>query len=128
MSSKLSFGEFLHQSRIKEKYGLRRFARDIGWQPSNLSNLEHGRLKPPVEKTTLITIAEILGFEEESENWKLLFDLSAKENKRIIPADIKDFLSGVEGIPVLFRTIKEQKIDENGIEKIINHIKKHYSK
>jgi len=128
MSKYKSFGDFLRQSRLNAKYGLRQFAREIGWQPSNLSNLEHGRLNPPQDKEVLATIAEVLGFEEDSDQWRTLFDLASKENQKFLPADVEDFVKGLEATPVLFRTMKEKKITESELKELVEYIRKHYAK
>lgn len=128
MIKQLSFGEFLCKSRLEAQYGLRQFAREIGWQPSNLSNVEHGRLKPPQDKDTLATMAEVLGFDRDSDGWKVLFDLAARGNKKVLPADVEDFVKDLEGVPVLFRTMKDKKITESDLEKLVDYVREHYGK
>lgn len=123
-----TFGQFIHSMRLNKQFGLRYFAREIGWQPSNLSNLEHGRLKPPQDKNTLLNFAEVLGFDKDSDKYNILFELSAQENKKIIPADIEEFVSGKEAIPVLFRTMNEHKFEDSDIKELIEHIRDHYKK
>ena len=123
-----TFGQFIHSMRLNKQFGLRYFAREIGWQPSNLSNLEHGRLKPPQDKNTLLNFAEVLGFDKDCDEYNILFELSAQENKKIIPADIEEFVSGKEAIPVLFRTMNEHKFKNSDIKELIEHIRDHYKK
>lgn len=127
MSKQETFGQFLREARLNAKYGLRQFAREIGWQPSNLSNLEHGRLKPPKDKDTLIAMAEVLGFEEGSNEWNTLFNLAAKDNNKLLPSDIEEFVGGSTAVPILFRTIKDKKLTEEDLEGLIEHIRSHYS-
>ena len=128
MNKQMTFGQFLKESRLKAKYGLRQFAREIGWQPSNLSNVEHGRVNAPQNKKALLAMAEVLGFDEGSIEWNTLFDLASKDNHKILPADVKDFVEGLEAIPVLFRTLKDHEISKSELEDIVEYIRKHYSK
>lgn len=123
-----TFGIFLRESRLKAKFGLRQFAREIGLQPSNLSNIEHGRLTPPQDRETLQTIAEVLGFEEGSEHWNLLYDLAAKDSHKILPADVEAFLTGLDGVPLLFREIKERNVSESELRELVEYVRTHYSK
>ncbi|NHZ87216.1 MAG: hypothetical protein GWP19_15305 [Planctomycetia bacterium] len=127
-TSYVTFGQFIHYMRLNKQFGLRYFAREIGWQPSNLSNLEHGRLKPPQDKNTLLNFAEVLGIDKDSNEYKDLFKLAAQENNKIIPADIEEFVSGKEAIPVLFRTMNDHKFKDGDIRKLIEHIRDHYKK
>lgn len=123
-----TFGQFIHSMRLNKQFGLRYFAREIGWQPSNLSNLEHGRLKPPQDKNTLLNFAEVLGIDKASDEYKDLFKLAAQENNKIIPADIEEFVSGKEAIPILFRTMNDHKFKDGDIRDLIEHIRDHYKK
>jgi len=126
--STIAFGSFLKEYRLKAGFGLRQFAKEVGLQPSNLSNIEHGRLKPPQDREILMTIATVLGFEDGTAEWNSLYDLAAKENSKVLPADVADFLGGVSGVPVLFREIKDRKITSEDMDDLVNYIRSHYSK
>lgn len=128
MNVGMTFGSFLKSERLKAGFGLRSFAKEIGLQPSNLSNMEHGRLKPIQDLETLKTITEVLGYEKDSEKWKMLFDLSTKENHKALAPDIIEFLEGNEAIPTFFREIKDKKLTEADLRNLTEYIRAHYSK
>jgi hypothetical protein len=57
-------------------------------QPSNLSNVEHGRISPPQDLGTLTRLAEVLGFQEGSKERERLFDLAVSHKKSALPPDV----------------------------------------
>ncbi|KKM24082.1 hypothetical protein LCGC14_1608720 [marine sediment metagenome] len=54
------FGEKLRKARLKQKFGLRRFADKIRMKPSAYSNVEHGYIKPPGTPDDCIWICDII--------------------------------------------------------------------
>jgi len=90
MAQTETFGEFLRARRVRAGFGLRAFAEAAGMQPSNLSNLEHGRLAPPQDGTTLEALAELLGLARDDEDWARMFDLAVAGRERL-PADVASF-------------------------------------
>src|SRR3972149_4187260 len=85
------FGEFLRESRLKARFGLRAFAEAVEMQPSNLSNLEHGRIHPPQDPKILTRIADSLGFPKGSQERQRLFDLAVSHKKSALPSDVASF-------------------------------------
>lgn len=121
-------GEFLKKSRLKAGYGLRSFAIAIDMQPSNLSNIEHGRINPPQDPQILKVIAETLGFKKNSKDWRRLFDLAVSHNPQALPADVLEFARKTAGVPVLLRTIEDKKLSKKELEEIAEYIAQQYGR
>lgn len=128
MQRNTSFGEYLRQWRLKAGYGLRSFAIAIGMQPSNLSNIEHGRLPPPQDIEVLKLIAETLGLLKGSDEYSLFFDLAVKHKEGALPPDVTSYAAKTPGIPVLFRTIENKKLSERELRELAEYIREKYTK
>ena len=122
MGRRETFGEYLRACRLKAGYGLRVFAEAIEMQPSNLSNVEHGRIPPPQDLETLTRIAEMLGLPEGSRERERLFDLAVAHKKRALPADIAAFAAKTPGIPVILRTLQNRRLTQKEIEDLTRYI------
>lgn len=126
MGRKESFGEYLRASRLKAGYGLRAFAEAIEMQPSNLSNVEHGRISPPQDLGTLTRLAEVLGFQEGSKERERLFDLAVSHKKSALPPDVAAFAAKTPGIPVILRTIQNRKLAKQEIDELTRFINQRF--
>ncbi len=113
------FGEFLRAQRLRAGFGLRAFAEAAGMQPSNLSNMEHGRIPPPQDRTTLEGLAELLGLADDER--ARLFDLAVAGRDRL-PADVAAFAAQTPGIPVLLRTIENRGLKRAELEKLTEYV------
>jgi transcriptional regulator with XRE-family HTH domain len=100
------FGAYVKARRGELGLSLRAFCAAGGLDPSNWSKMERGRLRPP-QGATLERYAQLLGFEEGSDEWHDLFDLAAAEAGRV-PEDLQG-PELVRKLPVLFRTLRESK-------------------
>lgn len=119
------FGGRLKMLRLEARIGLREFARLINMKPSNFSNIERGKVPPPAGKEILDAICDTLGLEKDSDERSNLFDLAAKDGKRI-PADIAQSVKEFRGIPVLVRTIANKRLSEVKLRELTEYIQKHY--
>jgi len=126
MINRNTFGEFLRRARLEAGYGLRTFAVTVGLQPSNLSNIERGKISPPQKADRLKVIAETLGFEEGSKNRQRLFDLAADYKKGAIPPDVKEVAAKMKGIPVLLRTIDNKRLSAKQLRELTDYVNKHF--
>ena len=122
----LTFGAYLRQKRLEKGFGLRSFARRIGMDASNLSNIERGKIKPPRGEYLLSIIAEALGFRLDDPERKELFDLAVEDIPDRIPADIAGYAAEVRLIPVLLRTIADKRLTEEQIRKLADRINEEY--
>jgi transcriptional regulator with XRE-family HTH domain len=122
MGRKPTFGEFLRAERLKAGLGLRAFAEAAGLQPSNLSNIEHGRIPPPQDRKTLDRLADVLGFEEGPDKRARLFDLAVKGKERP-PADVAAFAAKTPGVPALLRTLENRRLGKEELERLTEYIR-----
>ncbi|MBN2020007.1 MAG: helix-turn-helix domain-containing protein [Sedimentisphaerales bacterium] len=121
-----TFGKLLKKLRIEEaKIGLRAFASMINMKPSNLSNIETGRIAPPASSEAIKTICDSLGLSSNDPHREKLFDLAAKSKNRI-PADVADAVKKQRGIPVLVRTVANKQLSEKKLRELAEYIKKFY--
>jgi len=118
-----SFGEFFKSKRIALSKTLRQFCLESNLDPGNVSKLERGFLPPP-QHDKLIEYANLLKLKKGTDDWYKFFDLAAAENGKI-PKDIMNDEEVVKELPVLFRTLRGEKISEEKLEKLIRKIKGH---
>lgn len=114
----MHFGQFLRQLREENGFGLREFAGFVGVQPSNLSSVESGARKPFRDAKTLNAIANALGMEPNSEDWKTFFNLAADQ---LVPADI-DLSYVADAVPSLLRTISQKGLCSEDLRKLERYI------
>lgn len=122
MGSAQTFGEYLRACRLRAGYGLRSFAEAIDMQPSNLSNIEHGRINPPQDRDALSKIADTLGLRGAER--RRLFDLSVAHKPGALPADVAQYVEQSPGIPVLLRTIADRRLTRKDLDALVEHVKR----
>lgn len=120
------FGEYLKNLRLERGFGLRRFARMIQMDASNLSNIERGRINPPRNKEALERITNALGLKSSDKEYQLLFDLSRIDQPDKIPADLVDYTEKTKVIPLLLRTVANKKLTEQQIRALIEDINRNF--
>jgi transcriptional regulator with XRE-family HTH domain len=126
LKPKQSFGALLKKIRVEESgVGLRAFADLINMKPSNLSNIERGRIPPPAGRKAIDAICDALGLASDDTRREELFDLAAKAKNRI-PADVADAVRAQPGIPVLVRTVANKQLSEDKLKELADYIKKFY--
>ena len=126
LKSKQSFGVLLKKIRVEESgIELRAFADLINMKPSNLSNIERGRIPPPAGRKAIDAMCDALGLASDDPRREELFDLAAKTKNRI-PADVADAVRARPGIPVLVRTLANKQLSEKKIRELAEYIKKFY--
>lgn len=123
MADKVTFGEFFKQKRVGLKKTLRQFCAENKLDPGNISKLERGIMPPPQGSDKLEEYAYCLHIKKGSDNWYKFFDLARIEAGRI-PEEILKNKDVVASLPILFRTLRGQKISEKKLEKLVELIRK----
>lgn len=118
MEEKKLFGEFFKARRIAIKKTLRQFCVENGLDPGNISKLERRLLPPPQSREKLEEYASYLKIKKGSDDWYTFFDLAAAETGRI-PEDIMTKEKIEDKLPILFRTLRGQKVSDENLEKLI---------
>jgi len=80
-------------------------------------------MPPPQGSDKLEEYARYLRIEKGSDDWYKFFDLARISAGRIPDELLKDE-SIVASLPILFRTLRGQKISEKKLEKLVEVIKK----
>ncbi|HOW88176.1 MAG TPA: helix-turn-helix transcriptional regulator [Candidatus Omnitrophota bacterium] len=122
--SKTTFGSFVRKLRLAKGLGLRSFAKVVEILPSNLSNIECGKANPPRAPEILKRIASALGLSDKDQDYGKLFDLATKEGE--ISADVQEYFEEIEAmeeLPLMARTIKNEKLTKEQIRQLIRDIK-----
>lgn len=123
----LSFGQLLKKIRIEgANIGLRQFAELVELQPSNLSNIERGKIPPPANNETLDRICAALGLSLTDPRRAKLFDLAAPSNSNRIPADIAKIIKENQGVPVLVRTVANRQLSDEKLKELAKYIEENY--
>jgi transcriptional regulator with XRE-family HTH domain len=104
-------------------YTLRRFCEEYGLDAGNLSRMERGVLPPPQKREKLEEYAKFLKIKEGSDDWYQFFDL-AHAASGIIPDEIMNDAGLAQKLPVVFRTLRGQKLTEAQLKDLIEKIRK----
>jgi len=118
-----TFGNFFKQKRIERGLTLREFCRVNEKDPGNISKIERGLLPPPQTKEILIRYAAALGIKEGTDEWLLFCDLAVTSAGKI-PPDIVSNEEVMNALPVLFRAVRKEKLDEENLEDLVKAIKR----
>jgi len=123
MEQNSPFGEFFKQKRIALGATLRQFCQENGLDAGNISKLERGLLPPPQTREKLEEYAKLLKIKKGSDDWYQFFDLAAAETGRI-PEELLAKREIVDKLPILFRTLRGQKVPEEKLDELIEKIKR----
>jgi transcriptional regulator with XRE-family HTH domain len=116
------FGEFIKQIRERQRWGLREFCLENGYDPSNWSKIEREVLPPPRDEAALRVWAKALRLKQGSEDWLKFFDYAAVDSGRIPDYVLKDEKL-VAQLPAFFRTISGQKPSRADLERLVELIR-----
>ncbi len=120
---KVAFGTFFKGARIKKKMTLRSFCDSYGYDPGNISKLERGLLPPPESEAKLTEYAKALGIRRGSDDWYEFFDLARAARGKVPPELLRD-PEVVARLPLLFRTLRGQKVSEKNLNELIDMIRR----
>jgi transcriptional regulator with XRE-family HTH domain len=118
-----AFGEFFKEMRIKAGLSLRQFCMKHGLDPGNMSRIERGVAVPPQSRDKLEEYAVYLGIQRESDDWYNFFDYAAAAAGRI-PEDVMSDEQLVSKLPLVFRTLRGEKLSAENLEKLAEVIRK----
>jgi len=121
MTSKNTFGIFIRELRIKKGLGQRELANKIGIAASYLNDIEKEKRKAP-NQIVIKKLSQILEI-----NTNQLNDLAGVSKGTIAP-DISEYIENNPKIVSLIRSIKENNLKEDQIEKIENSLNKKNNK
>ena len=121
MFKKKSFGLLIRETRIKQGVGQRELAVKVGVAPSYLNDIEKEKRSAP-KSIVIKKIAKLLKI-----NINTLNDLAGISKGNIAP-DIREYIESNPKLASLIRTIKENNLDEDQIEKIENSLNKNNNK
>jgi len=123
MPSPARFGGFFKQRRIALGLTLREFCRRNDLDPGNISRLERGLLPPPQGRESLENYAKLLKLNKGSDDWYKFFDLAAAETGRIPPEILEDE-ELLEKLPILFRTLRGQRVPDHELDELVRKLRK----
>jgi len=118
----MRFGPYLKELRLKRGISLREFCQTHGLDPGNMSRLERGLVPPPKSQEKIAELAGFLGLKKGSDEWQQLFDLAAADAGRI-PDDVMSDTDIVAKLPILFRTLRGQKVPPEKLNELIRQIR-----
>ncbi len=121
MVKKKSFGLLIRETRIKQAFSQRDLAFKIGIAPSYLNDIEKEKRSAP-KQIVIKKIAKLLKI-----NINTLNDLAGISKGSVAP-DIREYIDSNPRVASLIRTIKENNLDEDQIEKIENLFNKNNNK
>lgn len=119
----MTFGELFRSLRARSRISLREFCVANGFDPANISRLERGLMPPPESTEKLEAYAKALRVKKGSDDWYTFFDLAAAERGRI-PKDVLNDEEVVEMLPVLFRTLRGQRVDDEALDDLVERIRR----
>ena len=122
MSANL-FGKNLKRLRQATNLTLREFCLQNGFDPGNYSRLERGLFQPPKKSALLEKYAHALGLGRGSDEWIEFFDLAAASRGEI-PEDLLSDEEVVSKLPVLFRTLRDEKLDSAALEQLVEKVRR----
>lgn len=122
MEPYILFGKKFKQLRQKTGKTLRQFCLEYGLDPGNYSKLERGKNLPPKSRKKLEELSQFLNLKEGSDEWYDFFD-DAAACRGTIPNYIMDDEELAKKLPLVFRTIRGEKVDSEKLEKLAEIIR-----
>ena len=122
MTKATRFGESFKERRIALGKTLRQFCQENGLDPGNISRLERSLLPPPQSREVLESYAKHLKLKKGSDDWYEFFDLAATGAGRI-PQEILEDEELMEKLPILFRTLRGQKVPGEQLDELVRRIR-----
>ena len=122
-SSDNTFGRFFREKRLETGLSLRQFCLEHSLDPGNMSKIERGLASPPQSREILEKYAADLGISENSDEWYNFFDYAAMSSGKI-PPDVMSDEELVKKLPVVFRTLRGQKLSADKLQQLAEEARK----
>ncbi len=119
----MSFGQYIKEKRMARRITLRAFSEGLGYDPANYSRMERGLLMPPTNPERLAAFGRMLDIRQDSEEFREIVRLAALGRGEIPPATLSD-KAVLAQLPVLFRTLEGDKVDEAMLDELFEAIRK----
>lgn len=123
MEPYILFGKRFKQLRQKTGKTLRQFCLEHNLDPGNYSKLERGKSLPPKSREKLKNLANFLNIEEGSDEWYNFFD-DAAACSGTIPKYIMDDEELSVKLPLVFRTIRGERVDSKKLKQLAEIIRR----
>lgn len=123
MEPYILFGKRFKQLRQKTGKTLRQFCLEHNLDPGNYSKLERGKSLPPKSREKLENLANFLNIEEGSDEWYNFFD-DAAACSGTIPKYIMDDEELSVKLPLVFRTIRGERVDSKKLKQLAEIIRR----
>ena len=123
MEPYILFGKRFKQLRQKTGKTLRQFCLEHNLDPGNYSKLERGKSLPPKSREKLEKLANFLNIEEGSDEWYNFFD-DAAACSGTIPKYIMDDEELSAKLPLVFRTIRGERVDSEKLKQLAEIIRR----
>jgi transcriptional regulator with XRE-family HTH domain len=117
-----TFGHFFKEMRLKTGLSLRQFCVKHGLDPGNISRMERGIAPPPQSREKLEEYASYLAVDKDSDDWFNFFDYAAAATGRI-PHDVMSDEELVKKLPVVFRTLRGQKLSVEKLHELAESVR-----
>lgn len=118
-----TFGEFIMTRRKAKHITLRAFSESLGYDPANYSRMERGLLMPSTNPDKLLALSRELGIPQGSEEFREMVRLASLGRGEIPPAILSDE-AVLSTLPILFRTLEGDKVDEEVLDDLFEAMKK----
>ena len=118
----VKFGKKLNNLRLKKGLSLRKICEVSGYDPSNWSKIERGKMSPPSDEKTLRKWAKVLGVSREKDIREFIDKANLVQG--MIPQDILSQNNAVDFLPAFFRTLRNKKPTKKEIDQLVKLIRK----
>jgi len=115
------FGNTLKNLRIQRGYSLRNICKLTGYDPSNWSKIERGKISPPSDEKILSKWARFLGLKDKRDAQRFIDEAIVAQG--IIPEDILSRSNAVDYLPAFFRTLRNKKPTKEEVDRLIELIR-----
>lgn len=117
-----TFGHFFKEMRLRTGLSLRQFCIKHSFDPGNISRIERGIASPPQSREKLAEYASDLCIDKDSDDWYDFFDYAAAATGRI-PQDVMSDEELVKKLPVIFRTLRGQKLSVEKLRELAESVR-----